>query len=414
MVDTLGGEDLEEEVEEDERSTSFTSDKDEVDYWKKRTTLFKRLWKESKEELEEFQSSSRDLETELEAQLDQSEAKEREATSQCQKIGRENENLRRQLTSLRSETDRQIAALAEDLTSVSKTREDLTNYVREMEQKNDDLERSKRHMISSLEDFEQRLNVALERNAFLESELEEKDHLQATIQRLKDESKDLRLEMSIKGHPGHPSPTGHLNTSSHQNLPGHQNPSTHSGLSPPSNLPPQPKPSAQNLSQKHTSSPPSASSALPSDNATNDNATSDNATSDSSTALQRLSLNTSAKQQQQQRPQQLGLTPNSRMVAMSLVGDLLQKVNALEARLATYRNHVRDKEANPGSGRASVSSPTRPGGLGGSAGHETADKAVKAKVTETAKDNLLSPGNVTSTVLTVIRPKENGTEEDRV
>ena len=71
-------------------------------------------------------------------------------------------------------------------------------YVRELEMSNDSLENSKRQTISTLEDFEQRLNHALERNAYLESELEEKDQLNATIQRLKDESRDIRLEMSLK------------------------------------------------------------------------------------------------------------------------------------------------------------------------------------------------------------------------
>ena len=67
---------------------------------------------------------------------------------------RDNDSLRFNLESLQTETNKQISALADDLSSVSKTREDLAAYVREMEQKNDDLERSKRHMISSLEDFE--------------------------------------------------------------------------------------------------------------------------------------------------------------------------------------------------------------------------------------------------------------------
>lgn len=41
----------------------------------------------------------------------------------------------------------------------------------------------------SLEDFEQRLNQAIERNAFLESELDEKENLLESVQRLKDEAR---------------------------------------------------------------------------------------------------------------------------------------------------------------------------------------------------------------------------------
>ena len=43
-------------------------------------------------------------------------------------------------------------------------------------------------MVVTLEDFEERLNQASERNAFLESELDEKETLREMVQRLKDES----------------------------------------------------------------------------------------------------------------------------------------------------------------------------------------------------------------------------------
>ncbi len=41
----------------------------------------------------------------------------------------------------------------------------------------------------SLEDFEQRMNHVIERNAFLESELDEKENLLESEQRLKDEAR---------------------------------------------------------------------------------------------------------------------------------------------------------------------------------------------------------------------------------
>lgn len=46
-----------------------------------------------------------------------------------------------------------------------------------------------RATIVSLEDFEQRLNQAIERNAFLESELDDKESLLVSVQRLKDEAR---------------------------------------------------------------------------------------------------------------------------------------------------------------------------------------------------------------------------------
>ena len=83
-----------------------------------------------------------------------------------------------------------------------------------------------RSTIASLEDFEARLNAAIERNAFLESELDEKENLKAgnlftsglkirlsksvsrfflirtiiffsAVQRMKDETRDLRSELKV-------------------------------------------------------------------------------------------------------------------------------------------------------------------------------------------------------------------------
>ena len=54
-----------------------------------------------------------------------------------------------------------------------------------------------RSTLASLEDFEGRMNSAIERNAFLESELDEKEALKAAVQRMKDETRDLRSELKV-------------------------------------------------------------------------------------------------------------------------------------------------------------------------------------------------------------------------
>ncbi|MEQ2206207.1 NADH:ubiquinone oxidoreductase, partial [Xenoophorus captivus] len=59
-----------------------------------------------------------------------------------------------------------------------------------------------RATIMSLEDFEQRMNQVIERNAFLESELDEKENLLESVQRLKDEARGmpthLRQELAVR------------------------------------------------------------------------------------------------------------------------------------------------------------------------------------------------------------------------
>jgi len=93
---------------------------------------------------------------------------------------------------------KQITRLEEDLTRVSHHRDELSRYIRELEQTNDDLERAKRNVSAMVEDFEKRMNETLERNALLESELDEKETLQECIQRLKEETRDLRQEITVR------------------------------------------------------------------------------------------------------------------------------------------------------------------------------------------------------------------------
>ena len=126
----------------------------------------------------------------------------------------ENDNLRDKLDMASREYHHQINELETELSEIKGIKEKLHRfvrnqgpagqgshfryrYVRELEQQNDDLERAKRSTLASLEDFEGRLNIAIERNAFLESELDEKENLKMVVQRLKDETRDLRQELNV-------------------------------------------------------------------------------------------------------------------------------------------------------------------------------------------------------------------------
>lgn len=86
-----------------------------------------------------------------------------------------------------------------EITTFRKTGEEINAYVRQLEQKNDDLERTNRAAAMSIEEFETRLNQAIERNVYLESELDEKDNLKAMVQRLKDETRGKNAMKYIIG-----------------------------------------------------------------------------------------------------------------------------------------------------------------------------------------------------------------------
>ncbi|KAL7979343.1 hypothetical protein Chor_015367 [Crotalus horridus] len=161
----------------------------EISYWKELSSKYKQCVESAQEELREFQEGSREYEAELEMQLQQLETRNRDLLSENARLQMEVETVKEKIASQHADGDRQISALEEELGQARAARDQLQKYIRELEQCNDDLERAKRATIMSLEDFEQRLNQAIERNAFLESELDEKESLLESVQRLKDEAR---------------------------------------------------------------------------------------------------------------------------------------------------------------------------------------------------------------------------------
>ncbi|EPY85136.1 nuclear distribution protein nudE 1-like protein [Camelus ferus] len=205
---------------------TFSSEEEEANYWKDLAMTYKQRAENTQEELREFQEGSREYEAELETQLQQIETRNRDLLSENNRLRMELETIKEKFETQHSEGYRQISALEDDLAQTKAIKDQLQKYIRELEQANDDLERAKRWRarswqieglarlcgirkcqcwdshpvatIMSLEDFEQRLNQAIERNAFLESELDEKENLLESVQRLKDEARDLRQELAVQ------------------------------------------------------------------------------------------------------------------------------------------------------------------------------------------------------------------------
>ncbi|XP_071813822.1 nuclear distribution protein nudE-like 1 [Apostichopus japonicus] len=182
----------------DDEVPKFSSPEDEIKFWRNKAQQLKQTLDETKEELEEFQISSQELEQELETQLEQAEKKAKDFHAANQRLQLECETLKESLEQSQNQYLRQINELEDELAQIKAIKEELDKYIRELEQTNDDLERAKRTTVVSLEDFEHRLNLAIERNAFLENELDEKESLAVTVQRLKDEARDMRQELAVK------------------------------------------------------------------------------------------------------------------------------------------------------------------------------------------------------------------------
>ncbi|XP_072339291.1 nuclear distribution protein nudE-like 1 isoform X1 [Scyliorhinus torazame] len=266
---------------------------EKVVYWKELALKYKKSFQETREELEEFQEGSRELEAELEAQLEQAEHRNRDLVSDNQRLKLDLELLKDKLEQQYAQSYKQISMLEDDLGQTRGIKDQLHKYVRELEQANDDLERAKRATIVSLEDFEQRLNQAIERNAFLESELDEKESLLVSAQRLKDEARDLRQELAVRER---------------------QEVTRKSA------------PSSPTLECEKMDSAVQTSLSLP------------------ATPVGRTAGNGFASPKAI--PNGYGttpLTPSARISALNIVGDLLRKVGALESKLAACRNFAKDQ-----------------------------------------------------------------------
>ncbi|XP_063790438.1 nuclear distribution protein nudE homolog 1 [Pseudophryne corroboree] len=283
-----------------ERNT-FDSEAEEILYWKSLATNYRKCAREAQEELNEFQEASREYEAELEAQLHQTEGRNRELLLENNRLRMDLESIKEKYEEQHAGSYIQISTLESDLSQTKAVQNQLQKYVRELEQANDDLERTKRSTITSLEDFEQRLNQAIERNAFLESELDEKENHLECIQRLKDETRDLRQELAV------------------QHKQEKVKPVTNDG------------PEAERIDTAVQASP-----SLPSTPVGHRG------------SISGLSLPMQFRTCLDEGYSGSGtpLTPSARISALNIVGDLLKKVGALESKLASCRNFVYEQSPN--------------------------------------------------------------------
>ncbi|XP_049537745.1 nuclear distribution protein nudE homolog [Anopheles darlingi] len=172
----------------------FTSVEEECRHWKERYLKVSQERDDAQREFDDFTSDSRQLEAELEATVEQQEKKIRDLNQMVTQLHSECDSYKRKLQYNENETSK----LDCDYRQLANENEKLKVYIRELEQKNDDLERANRVASESVVEFESMLNQAYEKNALLELEVDEKERMQIKLQRLMDEARDLKQELKVR------------------------------------------------------------------------------------------------------------------------------------------------------------------------------------------------------------------------
>lgn len=296
------------ETEIDDFQTDFADLNEEVEYWKHQAHYYRNVLQEAQEDMVEFKDFSKDLETELQSQLELNEKELKDLRQKNMKLSLECDSMREKLEKNQEDTYKRISELEDELAMASALKAENIKYIRELEQANDNLERAKRAIDQSIDDFQQQLNHAIERNAFLESELDEKEALAVMVQRLRDEARDLGQELAVR---------------QRKDIPAEQNESQ----STPKNTPS--KPTTLPALTRQPSNPSSASPIV----------ARPNNVSQPPTPTREQNGNVSNGQL----PKGAPLTPSARVSALNIVGELLRKVGALESKLSSCRSFVREQ-----------------------------------------------------------------------
>ncbi|OAA55535.1 nuclear distribution protein nudE [Niveomyces insectorum RCEF 264] len=162
---------------------------------------YKSQYEQLEHELAEFRESSRELEGELEKDLDAADKRERALREKAETLDFEVEEWKRKYKESKAEANAAQNALEKEITTLRDTNRTLQLKLRDIEVANDDFERQARNTTSSLEDLESKYNVSIERGVMLEEEIkigeQERETLRVDAQRLREELSDLKIEAEI-------------------------------------------------------------------------------------------------------------------------------------------------------------------------------------------------------------------------
>jgi len=176
---------------------SFTSDGEALDYYRSLARSLHSDLDDTKLALDEFQVSSKELETELEKELQATEKQLKELRGKEEHLLHEIEQWKIKYHSSLKDHTKTMTHMQTELETCRKSNEEYRTRLRDMELDNDELEGKERMVACSLQDVESKYGKAIERITLLEDELIEKSKLEEEHQRLKDDLRDMTEEMAV-------------------------------------------------------------------------------------------------------------------------------------------------------------------------------------------------------------------------
>eukprot|EP00732_Lithocolla_globosa_P002530 Lithocolla_globosa_v1_NODE_1678_length_2402_cov_33.350660.p2 type:complete len:251 gc:universal NODE_1678_length_2402_cov_33.350660:1555-2307(+) len=168
-----------------------------VEYWKAKAEHYKKNLDELQKEFEEFQEDSRTLEQELESELERATATAKTLQPKHHRLIVEHDDLKTKYQEHRLQYNSETLKLEGEISELEDQKNSFLVQIRELEQLNDDLQRSERATKSSCQELQIKYNQLLENQTLLEQELEEKQEKEIELQRLKDLVRDMENELMV-------------------------------------------------------------------------------------------------------------------------------------------------------------------------------------------------------------------------
>ncbi|KAG1783828.1 hypothetical protein EV702DRAFT_1055738 [Suillus placidus] len=158
--------------------------------WKAKYNEVADMLAETRAELDEFHTSSKELEEELIKEIDRTEKAQQDLKVKVAKTELDRDEWKSKFISLQTTHNTTTTSLQRELDTLRQESQKLKVRLRDLELGNDDLERNERVVASSLADIEARYSKALEEKILLEHELLDKANVEEELQRVKDELRD--------------------------------------------------------------------------------------------------------------------------------------------------------------------------------------------------------------------------------